>query len=691
MNPVIQNIVTLESKPHVWANALSLFEHAERFCLDIETMVIPHTWDEHPMDPVVPFRNEVRLIQIGLEDTDNTVFIIDLKYYDKDRMEVMQSKRGQAFFKILRNQCSNYTTEVVGHNLYFEASVLHWHYGIKIRKPIDTMIMSRMKWAGCTTFDKISHTLGALIEREMGEVIDKSQGAEFDWRLQLGEAQISYAANDVLYPLKLARILEKFFQTKSPGFRAAVRVECAVAPVLGETYVNGYPIDIDMVKKAQEQYQLCMDYVLKPFRDKFPDIKPTATSKTLVDKCFSQLEGFDKEYIGSKDDKGNKFDFHWYVKNYMHLPEVAAVVHWRSYQKHLQYFQGMEESYIKGAVHGYYNTYSPKGTGRSTCGANIKKGSKPISSTGINLQNPAKPLKGLLGEEIPKQIGIDKLISIRSCFRHPNPDYRLIIEDLPQAHLMIATASSKDKVLIEAYNNDIDQHALVGATMAQLEGYDWDWKYIKANKDTCNLCKGFRFSGKTANYSALNLAGVARLAAANDISEEQAAKIKRAHKETFPELHALLSKLVSQSNWSRKDARLDYLKQLNPENEYGIAQSYDGRELIMKKWDGRYGKQTKASEATAFHWLATEATIIKGAMCEIQMYLDRHPEIDAGICNLCHDEINLWVHKDHAEALSYVVHQTTLKWMKKFVTGMKIDGDNETEHLKAIGNSWADK
>lgn len=603
---LLPGLVTLESSDKEWDKAMAMFEATDRFALDIETMKWTHPWEETDKDALVPFRNKVRLIQVGL--SANKCIIVDLGGIQDDRDVIAKNPRVIEFFKVLHEQCFSYDTEVVGHNLYFESSVLNWHYGIKIRKPTDTMRMSQMIYAGCSgKYDNIRHSLAAVIQRELGETPDKSQGKAFDWRLPLSNKQLNYAMNDVYYPLRLADKMLKYI--KSTTWYFSYRVESAVIPILAETYVKGYPVDIDRINKAVEQYEQLKEHVLSPFKEQFPDVAPTATTEKLI-ACFNKA-GLDIKYVGSKSKDGLDLDFQEYIKDHKKHPLVEAIIHWRTYEKHQQYLKNMQKSYIKGAVHGYYNVWSPKGTGRTTCGANISHKNKAIASTGINLQNPAKPLYGKLGKDIPKEIGIDELISIRSCFRHPDKDYRLLIEDLPQAHMMIATMSSQDQVLIRAYNEKQDQHALVGATLAQIAGYDWDWEYIKANKDSCPKCYKFRHGGKTMNYSALNLAGIARISQANGVTEQEARTMKEGHVATFPQLHSFLKKLVwNANNLIRKnDHRLEYLKRVNPYTSYGIARSFDGRELIMKKYDGLYGESVNASESTAFHWLACEATI----------------------------------------------------------------------------------
>lgn len=717
--PLLPGLITLDSPEEDWDIAISQFRNCQAFALDIETMKAPHQWAEHDKDALVPFRADVRLIQVGLQT--GTCIVIDLGSNAlDDRDAIAANPRFKEFIELLRINCFDRTVWVIGHNLFFESSMLYYHYGIKIRCTFDTLIASRMMYAGLSKkYDNIAHDLGSVIYRELGESPDKSQGKEFDWRLPIKNRQMNYAMNDVLYPLRLAKKMKKYISGKA--WREAALIEFEAAVILGEMYVNGYPVDIDMVDEAINQYEKCQSEAILPFSKAFPYTKPTALTKTIMAN-LREIGYSDAVYDSQKDFKQN-------IEPFKNVPEAKAIIDWRSYEKPLQYLRNMRESYINGAVHGYYNSYSPKGTGRTTCGSNIRNGSKAIASTGINLQNPPKPLYGRLGNGwekafeqfslgnlwlfllfknpdaalgwlqqvgTPASLGIKHLISVRECFRHPDPNYGLIIEDLPQAHLYIATESSNDPTLIKSYRENIDQHSLVGAKLANIKGYNWDWEYINARKGFDKLCKEFRNGGKTANYSALNLAGVKTMAESNGLLIEEAKQIKQAHQATFPVLHEFLAGLIKRANSEINynllaDHRAKVIKQLNAYNNYGIARSFDGRELFMKKWDTKYGESVNASESTAFHWLACEATIIKGALRDVQYYLDDHPEIDAALCNLVHDELNAWCRKDQIEDLSYFMHSATLFHMKKFITKFPIDGDNQTEHLKAIGTCWADK
>jgi DNA polymerase-1 len=81
---------------------------------------------------------------------------------------------------------------IVGHNLLFDLQFLAAQSGFEPGECRDSMLMSQVLYAGDR---RAKHNLAACVEREWGEVVDKTEQTS-DWSADLTPAQLTYAARD---------------------------------------------------------------------------------------------------------------------------------------------------------------------------------------------------------------------------------------------------------------------------------------------------------------------------------------------------------------------------------------------------------------------------------------------------------------------------------------------------------------
>jgi hypothetical protein len=129
--------------------------------------------------------------------------------------------------------------EVVGHNIIsFDLPFLA-RLGFAPTRLFDTAIASRVVYAG----EKADHDLAAVVQRELGEALDKSE-QDSDWsRPELTDEQIDYAATDTAVLLPLAEALrEKAVERK---VEAVVELEMQCGVPVARMAANGVGFDAE--------------------------------------------------------------------------------------------------------------------------------------------------------------------------------------------------------------------------------------------------------------------------------------------------------------------------------------------------------------------------------------------------------------------------------------------------------------
>ena len=139
----------------------------------------------------IPERDKLSLIQIC--DEEGNVFIIQP---NKDNYKAPN------LVSVLENE----KIQKIGHYLRFDKSALEFFLKCKMKNIFDTKIASKI----VRTYTD-SHGLKNLVLEFCNKSLDKRQGSS-DWNKDindLSDKQLEYAANDVVYLLKIKTELEK--------------------------------------------------------------------------------------------------------------------------------------------------------------------------------------------------------------------------------------------------------------------------------------------------------------------------------------------------------------------------------------------------------------------------------------------------------------------------------------------------
>jgi DNA polymerase I-like protein with 3'-5' exonuclease and polymerase domains len=195
------------------------------FALDMETALVPLCWEG---------RQQQRLLQLY---NDSCSAWYDLKLW------------GEPQWEALRVWLENPELEVYGHNLGFDVKCL-LASGVEVRGRLyDTMIASRLIHQGTAN---IRHSLGDVVRRELGKVIDKSLQSQ-DWmNAELSEADLAYAMTDVKMTWDAAHSLHA--QVFEQGLLHTYQLETALIPVVAAMELKGMYVDTEQLRSAREFY-----------------------------------------------------------------------------------------------------------------------------------------------------------------------------------------------------------------------------------------------------------------------------------------------------------------------------------------------------------------------------------------------------------------------------------------------------
>jgi ribonuclease D len=130
----------------------------------------------------------------------------------------------------------------VFHNALFDCSMLLANVGVEVMNPYCTRIASRQARTYGT-----SHSLSTIVPELLGIELPKNMQVS-DWSGDLTEAQLQYAARDVLHLLEIKRRLEAKMLRRPPLSTGISMIDLnmrcqAMIPTLVQLKVNGWQIE----------------------------------------------------------------------------------------------------------------------------------------------------------------------------------------------------------------------------------------------------------------------------------------------------------------------------------------------------------------------------------------------------------------------------------------------------------------
>jgi DNA polymerase I-like protein with 3'-5' exonuclease and polymerase domains len=210
--PVQSSPYLLVDRPDLLPVVLAALEESDQVGLDVETSraldALPGDRGKTALDPR---RGRPRLLSLGTATVDGGVFAYLLDLF------ALPPASLPPLWGMLREK------EIIGHNLAFDLAMLSRLGFTPGDRPLhDVMILSRLLTAG----GRDGNSLADLTQRYLGFRLGKAE-QKSDWSVPaLGEAQLTYAAGDVLHLDALLRRLGEEIDQAELGRVAEIERRC---------------------------------------------------------------------------------------------------------------------------------------------------------------------------------------------------------------------------------------------------------------------------------------------------------------------------------------------------------------------------------------------------------------------------------------------------------------------------------
>jgi DNA polymerase I-like protein with 3'-5' exonuclease and polymerase domains len=380
----------------------------------------------------------------------------------------MQQLGGEITFKEVQPYLEG--KDMVGHNLTFD---LGWFYKYDYwpTKVWDTMLASMLLHNG----DKSKrHSFGAVMERELGIIYDKTEQKNIH-KIQLNSAAaIQYCFNDVDRLVELMKVLAD--KMRDYGVTEAFKLHCQYVRALAYMEQCGLPINVEKWKKKitkdKEEFLSCEKAVVSYIYEHLPNYRGTqgdlfSTDYKITLNLNSPLQMipvFKKLGINVEDDKdSSKETITESVISRSPHPFVKLWLNYTGAQKVIStYGENVLEKVEDGKI---YSSYNPM---LDTARISTRKGEFP------SLVIPSNEWT-------------------RECFEAPE-GYRMIVIDYMNQEGVVGADMHNDPVTVASVTEGKDLHCALARVIFEELTYMTDEEITKNHKDKRQFAKAPRFA-----------------------------------------------------------------------------------------------------------------------------------------------------------------------------------------------------
>jgi DNA polymerase I-like protein with 3'-5' exonuclease and polymerase domains len=633
----------------------SYFDDATTFFVDTETTGLS------------PFKNKLLLFVIKAKDSPDT-YVIDMRTKHREVTHVLYK---------LRHYC-----DFVFHNAQFDIMMLKYflrtHSGSMNWNPFHSIHCTYVNQVILSRTDndpKGKYTLENLVEVYCDKKLKKQIRNSFIGKPDLDPfslEEIQYAAEDVQY---LQPIFEIQVDTiKQEGLSYLAYVERKFIPIACDMTLNGIKLDVDAWRANIRNNEAQLKVYEQKLRDElvelnkiFPKVlnqryKKYTPKNIIPSEAHLQMSMFD-ELDATAVLKQINFASSQHLMKIFEACEVKVsdtesgtlkqykIEHWDSpVNKFIELLVGTEEKHSP-----CYKFYEKA---LSTYGENFIK-EHAISRINGKTRDLyihtsfglVETKTGRLNSQDPNMQNIPKLDEFRNSFIAE--DGRLLLTiDYTGCELAIAAHQSKCPVLKAAINDGEDLHSRL-ATVSYRIIKD-DETFVVSKKQNAEL----RDKHKPILFGLLYGAGPSRIASVLNISKTVAKKVYNAIRAELPKLFEYLDKNAANALSTRCI----------------VANNVTRRRLIFADEDKESHKIEK--EAKNFPMQATNADLIKEAMCTVNAWIDSqtlYDKRDIKILLTVHDEIVFQVRdNEDAETIKNQIKNIMEAVGKKYTPGIDL-------------------
>ncbi|MBN1926839.1 MAG: DNA polymerase I [Prolixibacteraceae bacterium] len=536
----------------------------------------------------------------GLDPHSSKLVCISFSYKPHEAWCVLlpaDDNEAQLVVKEFREVFEDETIMKVGQNIKFDMLMLA-QYGIEVKgRLFDTLI------AHYLIQPELRHNLDYLCEIYLNykkvptqELIGQKGKNQRSMRSVDEDKLVEYACEDADLTFQLKTMLEKELAENNLN-SLFIDIEMPLIPVLTKMELNGVTIDTGALKKyageLREQLIVLEKEIYNLAGEEFLISSPKQLGIILFEKLNIDTNAKltkTKQYSTSEEVLARLANKH---------PIVEKVLEYRGLMKLLNTYVESLPSLINkrtGKIHTSYNQ-AVAATGR-------------LSSVNPNLQNI--PIREESGREI------------RKAFIPSNPGMLYLSADYSQIELRIMASMSGDKNMIEAFNNNLDIHAITAS------------KIFRVNIE--DVTSEMRRKAKTANFGIIYGISSFGLSQRLNISRSEAKEIIDGYFEAFPMVKEYMDKCI-------EDAR-----------KTGFVKTLLGRKRILKDINSANSVVRGMAERNAINApiQGTAADIIKIAMIAIHKRI-KEQGFKSGMIIQVHDELNFDVYQNELDRLTVIV------------------------------------
>jgi len=387
-------------------------------------------------DGLDPHQNKTLLLQIG---TPSKQYIIDARKVN---------------FNKLKDWFEDSLIIKIGTNIAFDYKFLR-NFNIDADGLVDCMLIEQSLNLGYVHLKtKKYYSLEGMTKRYLNQQIEKETRKEFiNFSGEFTEKQLNYAALDVIYPYLILDYQKSLIIDRS--LQRIVNIENAAIPFYGSMEYNGFYLNkekwLSIIEKTQQKLH---------------------KSKKVLDKLFSPY--LEMDLFGDP------------IINYSSQAQLLPVLQKMGYP-------------IPDTSHVTLTTLLPSEIGNKII--DFRKHEKAIDSFGETYLNFINPKTGRIHFRIyqigagsgrnstanPSMQNIKRDAEYRECFMVNDATKTLSIVDYSGQELRIIAHRSQEQLWIEALNNKLDLHSIVGTDLFGTEVSK------KKNKQLRSIAKNLNF------------------------------------------------------------------------------------------------------------------------------------------------------------------------------------------------------
>ena len=527
----------------------------------------------------------------------------------------------QKFTSIFKPLFENEEIEKVGQNIKYDASILKW-YDIDVKgKFFDTMLAHYLLQPDLRhNMDYMSETYLNYKPVSIETLIGKKGKNQKTMREADPLLVDEYAGEDADITLQLKEIFEPQLK-ETETLELFDKIEIPLVPVLASMEAEGVLLDTKTLKSFSADLETDINKVQKEIYEITGEEFNIASPKQLGIILFEKLKITDK----AKKTKTGQYSTgeEVLVKLEKKHPIVSKILEFRGLSKLKSTYVDALPELVNPRDHRIHTSYNQAvaATGR-------------LSSNNPNLQNI--PIRTERGREI------------RKAFIPRNAEYTLLAADYSQVELRIIAHLSKDKGMMEAFNNGLDIHT---ATASKVYGIPLE-----------EVDKDLRRNAKTVNFGLVYGISAFGLSERINIPRKEAKEIIDNYFIQYSGVKEYMDKSIA---FARQHGYVEtimgrrrYLKDINSGN--AIVRGFAERNAINAPIQG------------------SSADMIKIAMIDIFQEMNRLKMKSKMILQV-HDELVFDAHLDELDELKKIVQE-------KMKSAIKLDVPVIVD--MNTGNNW---